>query len=166
MIDRLLDLLAGRGEWTSEKRADDLPLAVAALLIELTRMDDKVDAGERRTIEQLLARMFSLDAKSVQSLVEQADREMQRSTQYFPFTQQICRHASADMRVQIIEMMWTVAYSDGALGPDEDALIRQVAGLIQVSDWERGAARKRALEKLASSEPDRPVRGSPWCVAD
>ena len=167
MIDRLLDLLAGRGEWTSEEPVNDLPLAVAALLIELARMDDKVDAGERHTIEQLLARMFSLDANSVQSLVEQADRQMQRSAQYFPFTQQICRHASAEMRVQIIEMLWTVAYSDGALDPDEDALIRQVAGLIQVSDWERGEARKRALEKRASSdEPARPVRRSPWCVAD
>ena len=152
MIDRLLDLLAGRGEWTSEKPADDLPLAVAALLIELARMDDKVNAGERRTIEQLIARAFSLDPKSVPSLVDRADQEMQRSAQYFPFTQQICRHASAEMRVQIIEMLWTVAYADGALDPDEDALIRQVAGLIQVSDWERGAARKRALAKLASSE--------------
>jgi uncharacterized tellurite resistance protein B-like protein len=166
MIDRLLDFLAGRGEWTSEKRVNDLPLAVAALLVEVARMDDKVDAGERRTIEQLLARMFSLDPKSAQSLVEQADQEMQRSAQYFPFTQEICRHASAEMRVQIIEMLWTVAYSDGALDPDEDALIRQVAGLIQVSDWDRGAARKRALEKLANSEPDRPARRSPWCVAD
>jgi len=166
MIDRLLDLLAGRGEWTSEKPADDLPLAVAALLVELARMDDKVNAVERRAIEQLLARMFSLEPESVKSLVEQADREIQRSTQNFPFTQQICRHASADMRVQIIEMMWTVAYSDGALDPDEDALIRQIAGLIQVSDWERGAARKRALDKRASSEPDRPVRRSPWRVAD
>jgi uncharacterized tellurite resistance protein B-like protein len=134
------------------------------LLIELARMDDKVNAGERRTIEQVLARMFSLDADSVRSLVERADREMQRSAQYFPFTQQICRHASTDMRVQIIEMLWTVAYSDGALAPDEDALIRQVAGLIQVSDWERGTARKRALEKLASNEPSRPV-GGPWGVA-
>src|SRR5262245_34533274 len=166
MIDRLLDLLAGRGEWTSEKPVHDLPLAVAALLVELARMDDKVNAGERRTIEQLIGRMFSLDPNSAQSLVEQADRVMQRSTQYFPFTQQICRHASAERRVQIIEMLWTVAYADGALGPDEDALIREVAGLIQVSDWERGAARKRALEKLANSEPGRPVRGSPWCVAD
>ena len=163
MIDRLLDLLAGRGEWTSEKPVNDLPFAVAALLVELARMDDKVNAGERRTIEQLLARMFSLDPNGVQSLVERADREMQRSTQYFPFTQQICRHASAEMRVQIIEMLWTVAYADGALDPDEDALIRQIAGLIQVSDWDRGAARKRALEKLANGEPGRPV--SPWGLA-
>jgi uncharacterized tellurite resistance protein B-like protein len=166
MIERLLDLLAGRGEWTSEKRVTDLPLAVAALLVELARMDDKINAGERRTIEQLLARMFNLDASGAQSLVEQADREMERSTQYFPFTQEICRHASAEMRVKIIEMLWTVAYSDGALDPDEDALIRQIAGLIQVSDWDRGAARKRALEKLADSEPGEPVRRSPWAAAD
>ena len=161
MIDRLLDLLTGRVEWTSEERVNDLPMAVAALLIELARMDDKVDAGERRKIEQLLARGFSLDPKNVQSLVEQADREMQRSAQYFPFTQQICRHASAEMRVQIIEMLWTVAYSNGALDPDEDALIRQIAGLIQVSDWDRGAARKRALEKLATTEPAPLFVGSP-----
>lgn len=166
MIDRLLDLLAGRGEWTSEKPADDLPLAVAALLIELARMDDKVNGVERRTIEQVLARMFSLDPKGVQALVDQADQVMQRSAQYFPFTQQICRHASAEARVQIIEMLWTVAYSDGALNPDEDALIRQLAGLIQVSDWDRGAARKRALEKLANSEPGEAARRSPWAVAD
>lgn len=164
MIERLLDFLAGRGEWNSEKPVDDLPLAVAALLVELARMDDKVNAGERRTIEQVIARAFSLDPNSVPSLVDRADQEMQRSAQYFPFTQQICRHASAEMRVQIIEMLWTVAYSDGALNPDEDALIRQIAGLIQVSDWDRGAARKRALEKLASNEPSRPV-GGPWGVA-
>lgn len=166
MIDRLLDFLAGRGEWTSEKRVDDLPLAVAALLVELARMDDKVNAGERRTIEQLIARGFGLDPSSTHSLVDRADQEMQRSAQYFPFTQEICRHASAEMRVQIIEMLWTVAYADGALNPDEDALIRQIAGLIQVSDWDRGAARKRALEKLANSETGEPARRSPWAVAD
>jgi len=167
MIDRLLDLLTGRAEWTSEQPANDLASAVAALLIELARMDDRVDAGERRTIENLLARRFGLDPKSVQSLVEQAERVMQHSAQYFPFTQRICRDASAEARVQIIEMLWTVAYSNGALDPHEDALIRQVAGLIQVSDWERGAARKGALEKLAeTTEPARPARDSPWRVAD
>jgi uncharacterized tellurite resistance protein B-like protein len=165
MIDRLLDLLAGRVEWTSEKPVNDLPLAVAALLIELAGMDDKVDAGERHRIEHLLARMFRLDRDSVRSLVERADQVMQRSAQYFPFTQQICQHASAETRVQIIEMLWTVAYSDNTLDPHEDALIRQIAGLIQVSDWERGEARKRALERLAIAEPAPAVRGSPWRIA-
>jgi uncharacterized tellurite resistance protein B-like protein len=150
MIDSLLDFLTGRAERISEERVD-LKLSVAALLIEAARMDETFDAGERIVIERLLARSFSLDPASVQSLIEKAEQVVQRSAQYFPFTQQICRHASPELRLQIIEMLWKVAYSDGTLDPHEDALIRQIAGLIQVPDRERGAARKRALEKLAAT---------------
>lgn len=153
MIDRLLDLLTGRAEQASEEPVNDLELSVTALLVEAARMDNKFDVGERSTIEHLLARSFNLDARSVQSLIDQAERVVQHSAQYFPFTQQICKRASPEERVQIIEMLWKVAYSDGTLDPHEDALIRQVAGLIQVPDRERGAARKRALEKLAASKP-------------
>jgi uncharacterized tellurite resistance protein B-like protein len=151
MIDRLLDLLTGTVERTSEDRVDDLELSVAALLIEAARMDEKFDAGERAVIERLLARSFSLDHAGVQSLIERAERAVQHSAQYFPFTQRICRQADADVRLQIIEMLWKVAYADGSLDPHEDALIRQIAGLIQVPDRERGMVRKRALEKLAAS---------------
>jgi uncharacterized tellurite resistance protein B-like protein len=45
-------------------------------------------------------------------------------------------------------MLWEVAYSDGALTGDEDALIRRVAGLIYVSDRDRGDANRRARERL------------------
>jgi uncharacterized tellurite resistance protein B-like protein len=89
----------------------------------------------------------------VQSLIGQAERVVQLSAQYFPFTRQVCRRASPEEREQIIEILRKVAYSDGTLDPHEDALIRQIAGLIQVSDKERGDARKRALEKLAASKP-------------
>jgi len=36
----------------------------------------------------------------------------------------------------------------GVLDPDEDALLRRVAGLIYVPDQDRGAARKRVLRRL------------------
>jgi len=150
MIDRLLGLLTGHVERKTAGPVLDLELSVAALLIEAARMDEKFDSGERAIIEHLLARSFNLGPESVQSLIEKAEREVQRSTQYFPFTQRICGLASAEERLQIIEMLWKVAYSDGTLDPHEDALIRQIAGLIQVADRERGAARKRALEALAA----------------
>ena len=58
---------------------------------------------------------------------------------------------SAEQRAEIIEMLWKVAYSDGVLDPYEDALVRQIAGLIHVPDRERGLARRRALEKLKAA---------------
>jgi uncharacterized tellurite resistance protein B-like protein len=63
------------------------------------------------------------------------------SAQYFPFTREICTLLSPEQRIEIIEMLWKVAYSDGVLDPHEDMLLRQIAGLIHVPDKERGLAR-------------------------
>ncbi len=77
---------------------------------------------------------------------------MRDSTQYFPFTHAITTQLSSEQRVGIIEMLWQVAYADGVLDPQEDMLLRQIAGLIHVPDRERGEARKRALEKVAAAQ--------------
>ena len=53
-------------------------------------------------------------------------------------------------RIRVIEMLWEVAYADGVLTGDEDALVRRVAGLLYVSDRDRGEARRRVLKRLGS----------------
>ena len=63
------------------------------------------------------------------------------------------KNISHEERGQILEMMWQVVYADGVLDPHEDALLRRIAGLIHVSDQERGLARQRALAKLKNTGP-------------
>jgi uncharacterized tellurite resistance protein B-like protein len=48
--------------------------------------------------------------------------------------------------------LWEVAYADGALDPLEDSMLRQVGGLVDVSDHERGEARLRVLRRLGIAE--------------
>ena len=151
MIDRVLDFLSGRRTPASGS-ADELPIAVAALLIEAARMDDDFNDAERATIERLLAEKFALAPEAVRALVADAERAVARSTQFFPFTQAICAAMPPEARVQIIEMLWQVAYADGILDPQEDMLLRRIAGLIYVPDRERGLARGRALAKLAAAK--------------
>lgn len=153
MIDRVLDFLTGRTAPDPAARADELELAVAALLIEAARMDDTFDAPERTMIERVLAEKFDLSPDAVTALVDAAESAVAQSTQFFPFTQQIVKHIDPEDRVQILEMMWEVAYADGVLDPQEDALLRRIAGLIHVPDQERGLARQRALEKLRARKP-------------
>jgi uncharacterized tellurite resistance protein B-like protein len=153
MIDRVLDFLTGRTAPDPAARADEIELAVAALLIEAARMDDTFDAPERAMIERLLAERFDLSPDAVGTLVDAAESAVAQSTQFFPFTQQIVKHIDPEDRVQIIEMMWEVAYADGTLDPQEDALLRRIAGLIHVPDQERGLARQRALEMLMARKP-------------
>ena len=87
-------------------------------------------------------------------LAEAAEQKVRDTARYFPFTREITKRLSTEQRVGIIEMLWEVAYADGVLDPHEDMLLRQIAGLIQVPDRDRGFARQRVLEKLAAAREE------------
>jgi uncharacterized tellurite resistance protein B-like protein len=151
MLNRLADFLAGRSApATGANAADEMHIAVAALLIEAARMDSSFDAAERTAIGALLAKKFDLDAEALQAVINEAQQKVEYSTQYFPFTNAIAKQMTIEQRAEIIEMMWSVAYADGVLDPHEDMLLRQVAGLLHVPDRERGLARQRALAAIAA----------------
>ena len=85
-------------------------------------------------------------------LVAAGEREAERSAELFHFTRIINRRLSPEQRVELIEMLWEVAYADGELDEYEDSLLRRVGGLIYVPDHERGAGRQRVLKRLGISE--------------
>jgi uncharacterized tellurite resistance protein B-like protein len=149
MLKRLVDFLSGEGAPAKEaKEADEMQLAVAALLIEAAQMDSTFSADERATIERLLAEKFNLSGAEVASVFDEAQRKVTYSAQYYPFTSVICRDMTIEQRTEIIEMLWRVAYADGVLDPHEDMLLRQIAGLIHVPDRDRGLARQRAIAAI------------------
>jgi uncharacterized tellurite resistance protein B-like protein len=149
MIDRLLAFLSGSETPDPRGSGDDLQLAVAARLIEAGRMDDGLDDAERATIGRLLTHRFQISPEAVKSLVASAEQRIAQSAQYYPFTREINLRLSHEERTEIVEMLWRVAYADGVLDPHEDALLRQIAGLIHVPDRDRGLARQRALDERA-----------------
>ena len=81
-------------------------------------------------------------------MLAEAEAAADRTHQLYPFTRLAVERMSPEQRVRLIEMLWEVAYADGVLDPEEDALVRRIAGLIYVSDTDRGAARLRVLARI------------------
>jgi uncharacterized tellurite resistance protein B-like protein len=81
-------------------------------------------------------------------LVKAAEEGAIQATDLFHFTQVVVNNFSTEERIGVIETLWEVAYADGVLTGDEDTLIRRVAGLIDVSDRDRGDAKLRVRERL------------------
>ena len=149
MFDRILDLLM---PGDAPRAETEIHIAVAALLVEAARMDDHFDPAERTAIRQVLARRFALDAASIDRLIARAEGAADRSSALYRFTRVVADRFDPAARIGMIEMLWEVAYADGVLDPDEDALIRRIAGLIFVEDHERGAARQRVLARLGHAQ--------------
>ena len=146
MFDAIIKLLS---EPSAPPDRDGLQVAVAVLLVEAARMDDRFDDAERRVIERLLAQKFQLSPEQTRELVGKAVETGERSNQLYPFTRTAVDRMDPQQRIGLIEMLWEVAYADGVLDPEEDALLRRVAGLIYVSDADRVAARQRVTQRLA-----------------
>jgi uncharacterized tellurite resistance protein B-like protein len=142
MIESVLAWLTGT------EHQDELQVALAALLVEAAYSGhggDRFDAAERAVIAGLLERRFELTETEAQALLAAGEREAERSAELFRFTRLINERLSHDQRVELIEMLWEVAYADGVLDQYEDSLLRRLSGLVYVSDLERGAARRRVL---------------------
>jgi uncharacterized tellurite resistance protein B-like protein len=146
MFDRIVKLLS---EPSPPQDRDGLQIAVAVLLVEAARMDAHFEDAERTVIERLLANKFQLSPEQTGELMRKAVEVGERSNQLYPFTRIAVERMDLAQRIGLIEMLWEVAYADGVLDPDEDALLRRVAGLIYVSDVDRAAARIRVLERMA-----------------
>lgn len=151
MIDRILKLLTGEDALSSSASPDSLQVAVAALLVEAARMDDRFEGPEREAIERLLMERFDLPPDAAGTLLRSAEAEIARSTQLFPFTSLAVKRLDEGERIRVIEMLWEVAYADGVLDPQEDMLVRRIAGLIHVPDRARAEARLRALARIGKT---------------
>lgn len=152
MIERIVSLLKGdrAGAEAAARAPSGLQVAVGALLVEAARRDDVFDADEQAAIKRLLAERFELSGADAQDLFDAAEEASARSGQLFGFTNKVVKELDEADRIHVIEMLWEVAYADGVLDAHEDAMIRRVAGLVYVSDYDRGAARRRVLERLGA----------------
>ena len=147
MLDRILSFIGGAGEAEPAERDDRLRLAAAALLVEMARVDDGADGSERRRIAELLAQRFSLSSSAAEMLLEDAEEEADRSSQLFAYTREIKDVFNYEQRVQLIELLWEIAYADDRLHHLEANLMRRIAGLLHVDDRDSGEARKRVLAR-------------------
>lgn len=151
MLARLLDLIAP----PQREKPPRLELAAAVLLVEAARMDEAVDPLERTRILDLVRDRYALSQADADALVAQALAVTEGAAPWQTYTSILKDRLSYEERVRLIEMLWEVVYADGVLHDLESSLLRRVAGLLYVSDHDRGAARLRVMKKLGlGQDPD------------
>jgi uncharacterized tellurite resistance protein B-like protein len=153
MIEGIFGWLTGLASGAAAQ--DELPLALAALLVEAAYSGDRFDDTERTVIARLLERRFELAEAGARALLAAGEREAERPAGLFHFARIINERLSHERRIELIEMLWEVAYAAGVLDQYEDSLLRRVGGLVHVSDRERGLARQRVVARCVH---DRMIR--------
>jgi len=124
-----------------------LNLAAAALLVEMVLQDEHIDSAEVASVKRLLCKQFNLSTTEAEDLYLLAEEEKHSATDYHQFTKLIASHYTQPQKIQLIESLWKVAFSDQVLDRYEEHMVRRIADLIHVSHKDFIQARHRVENK-------------------
>ena len=127
---------------------DALVAAAAAVLVEAALTDGTFDDEERTAIIDVLSGEFELAPEDAADLIDKAAADPEHANKLYAATRTIRDEFDEDQRIEMMVMLWRVAYADGILHDYEANLVRRVAGLLYVKDQDSGRARKIALQQL------------------
>lgn len=134
MID-LVKRIIGNKKKNNETKPDkkDINLATCALLLELANADGEFSKQEMDNIINVFKSKYNLTETDVDELIKASKKELEKSIDLWQFTNLINQNYSHEEKLQVIETIWEVAYSDGKLDQHEDYLVHKVASLLRLS---------------------------------
>lgn len=109
-----------------------LQLASAVLIIEMTRADFEIKEEERQAVTDAVARILGLTPEETKTIVQLAEKQVERSVPLHLFAHLIDKEFSLDQKKLLVEQMWRVAFSDAEILAHEEYLVRKVSGLLHL----------------------------------
>ncbi len=140
MIDILKKFFGkSTAEGTADKREEtshDIRIATCALFLEMANIDGEFSDSEKESIISILKKEYQLSDEHAAALIESANKELEKSIDLWQFTNLINQNYSKEEKLQIIETVWKIVYTDGRLDKHEDYLIHKLAKLLRLSHKE------------------------------
>ena len=109
-----------------------LNLAIAALLIEMTGIDNYISEDEEVKLKEILVRHYHLSTKEVETMLNLAKEELKDATDYYQFTSLINGHFEQQQKIHMIGQLWRIALADGTIDSHEEHYLRKISDLLFV----------------------------------
>ena len=115
----------------------DKNILVIALLIHAAKIDENYTEIEKKIIIKAIIHLNEVSFDEAEKLLKLAEKKEEESNQIIEFTKEIKKY-SMEFRLNIIEIIWKIVYSDGTSDTYESNLIRRICGLLYISDKDNG----------------------------
>ena len=125
-----------------------MDVAICTLLIHTAKTDEKFDKQEKKLIEEYLLSLGK-NKEYINQLFKYCEIKEKNSIEILEMTKEIKKLDYQD-RLEIVEMMLKIIYSDRHLCNYEDRLIRKVSGLIYIESIDLGKIKLKVKNDLHS----------------
>jgi len=117
---------------------------LCGIMIEAAHTDGEVSKEEIIKIKETLKTIFSDNVDNINNILDKCLEDINESKSLHSFTSKINKLYNEEKKLMLIEKLWEIVLSDGKVHDFESNLIRRLAGLLYISDFNCGKARKKA----------------------
>lgn len=134
MVKKFFSKLASDNNRTGRRHSDhDVRVATCALFLEMANIDEQFTRAETRQLLSILKEKFELSEEHANEMIREAEAELQDSVDYWRFARLINENYSTEEKVEIIEILWRIIYTDGKLDKYENYLIHKLSDLLRLT---------------------------------
>ena len=119
---------------------------IAALLIHVAKIDENYTLKEREIIKKAVMRLSSKN-EVIDNVLIKAEEIEKNSNQILDFTREV-KNMNEDSKIKIVEVLWSIIYSDTNADVYENNLMRRLTGLLYLDPKIVGNIKKKIINNL------------------
>ena len=130
----------------SKNNSDNL-VKVAALLIHAAKIDENFSSLEENLIKQTLLKIGANNS-NIEEIIKDAQKIEENSNQILDFTKEI-KNMNEEKKIEIIEALWRIIYSNKIADDYETNLMRRLAGLLYIDSKIMGDIKEKIKKEYS-----------------
>ena len=129
----------------NKKNQDEDLIKIAALLIHAAKIDENFSNEEEKIIEDALLNLGA-SKQNVKEIIIESKIIEENANQILEFTKEV-KSMEENKKIQIIETLWRIIYSNKDADIYETNLMRRLAGLMYIDNKTMGDIKEKIKNK-------------------
>ena len=130
-----------------EKQNNNQLIKIAALMIHAGKIDENFSKQEEVIIKQALLKMGA-NKENIQEIIEQSKIIEENANQILDFTKEV-KMMDEEKKIEIIETLWRIIYSNKDADIYETNLMRRLAGLMYIDNKIMGSIQEKIKKEIS-----------------
>ena len=130
-----------------DKQSNNQLIKIAALMIHAGKIDENFSKQEEIIIKQALLKMGA-NSENIQEIIEQSKIIEENANQILDFTKEV-KVMDDEKKIDIIETLWRIIYSNKDADIYETNLMRRLAGLMYIDNKIMGNIQEKIKKEIS-----------------
>ncbi len=114
------------------EKPKNLKLIALCLAFEVANADNDIDVREKNLILKKIKESIDISVLTEKEIYEVIQEESQKRVSFYDIINDINQNLDKEEKINVLKMLWEIAYADKVLDVDEERIIRRSAEMLGI----------------------------------